>query len=298
MRILTQTSSLLLTLLVGLVFAVSPVSAEELNCGNTIRVRSNDTCPVQCPAVNRVCTYPENPIICDRPITAPGVPVCPAGCPDLVTNSAGTFCTQADQNVGKASCGSFVNDASLCPSFCPSRGLVCTPTTNTTRLVCGQTLDPNSNDICPSDCPVQNGVCTRTSRQTSNDVNRNNTDTTFRDGVTDGVFSALNPLQESTGVTEDLSTPRGIISRMFVFGFPLAGFILFIMIIWGGFETLSGAANKKSLDAGRERITAAVFGFLMLFASYWIIQIIEFIFNVSIVQTAEYFTTVVNYFAG
>lgn len=277
-------SATLMAFMLLLVIAVSTAFAVELSCGNTIRVRSNDTCPAQCPAVNRVCTYPENPIICDRPITASGTITCPTACPDLVTNSAGSFCTIASQNTNKVPCGTFVDtgNESLCPTYCPSRGLVCTPTTSTNQLVCGQVFDPSSNKVCPSDCPARNGICARTTRETSGSVNQRNTDTTFQNGVTSGVFSALNPLGESQGVDEDLSTPRGIISRIFVFGFPLAGFILFIMLIWGGFETLSGAADKKSLDAGRQRITAAVFGFLMLFASYWIIQIVEYIFNVTI----------------
>ena len=42
------------------------------------------------------------------------------------------------------------------------------------------------------------------------------------------------------------------------------------------------AAGKKSIDAGKQRATAAVVGFMLLFASYWIAQIIEIVFGIKI----------------
>lgn len=103
-------------------------------------------------------------------------------------------------------------------------------------------------------------------------------------------FDAFNPLHifnQSSGETfyanpDDLNTPAGIMNRVLLFAFPLAGLILFVMLLWGGFEMLTGAATKKSLDSGRQRITTAVLGFLLLFVSFWIVQIIEVVFGVSI----------------
>jgi hypothetical protein len=110
------------------------------------------------------------------------------------------------------------------------------------------------------------------------------------DGPTDQNFDEFNPLKvfnQSEGESyyvnpEELNTPAGIMSRVLVFAFPIAGLVLFVMLIWGGFEMLSGAATKKSLDAGRQRITAALVGFLLLFASYWIAQVLEVVFGVVI----------------
>jgi len=72
------------------------------------------------------------------------------------------------------------------------------------------------------------------------------------------------------------------INRVLTFLFPIAGLILFVLITWGGFEMLLGAASKKNLDAGKQRVTAAVIGFLLLFSTYWIVQIIEEITQVNI----------------
>lgn len=109
---------------------------------------------------------------------------------------------------------------------------------------------------------------------------------------TNETFDALNPLQIAGGETveasapseyaEQLSTPGGIITRMLEFIFPIAGLILFLMISWGGFEVLSGAGDSSKVTAGKQRVTAAIVGFLILFASYWMVQIMELVFGVVI----------------
>lgn len=104
-------------------------------------------------------------------------------------------------------------------------------------------------------------------------------------GPTDATFDSLNPLiTEGSPVAEQLSTPGGIVSRVLEFLFPLAGLVLFIMLIWGGFEILiKSSQGTKGLDAGKNRITAAIVGFLLLFATYWMAQIVETIFGIVIV---------------
>ncbi len=106
------------------------------------------------------------------------------------------------------------------------------------------------------------------------------------DPVTADRIKELNPLS-FLGANQDLHTDgklniAGLINRALTFIFPLAGLALFLMLVWGGFEMLTGAASKKSLDAGKQRITAAIIGFLLLFSSYWIVQIVERITGVGI----------------
>lgn len=112
------------------------------------------------------------------------------------------------------------------------------------------------------------------------------------DPPTDAFFDLVDPLQHGGGQTilddtaspyaNDLKTPGGIVSRALTFAFPLAGLILFVMLVWAGFEILIGAPTKKSIDAGKQRATAALVGFLLLFAAYWIFQIVEVVFGVRI----------------
>ncbi len=112
------------------------------------------------------------------------------------------------------------------------------------------------------------------------------------DPPTNETFETLNPLYIAGGSSveesspseyaEQLSTPGGIITRLLEFIFPIAGLILFLMISWGGFEVLSGANDSSKVTAGKQRVTAAIVGFLILFASYWMVQIMELVFGVVI----------------
>jgi hypothetical protein len=117
-------------------------------------------------------------------------------------------------------------------------------------------------------------------------------------GVTQEILDEVDPLKVGGGNklfegTTAIETPSSvfatrptvamIINRVWLFAFPIAGFILFVMLVWGGFEMVSGAASSKSKDQGRQRATAAIIGFVLLFSVFWIAQIIEYVFKVRIV---------------
>jgi len=106
------------------------------------------------------------------------------------------------------------------------------------------------------------------------------------DGPKSDFFDSVNPLitDGDAGLASTLSTPGGIVSRLLQFLFPLSGLVLFAMLVWGGFEILSKSSQgTKGLEAGKNRITAAIVGFLLLFATFWMAQIIEIIFGIVIV---------------
>jgi hypothetical protein len=104
--------------------------------------------------------------------------------------------------------------------------------------------------------------------------------------VDKATLDAFNPLIiENSTALEELSRPSGVISRLMTYIFPIAGLGLFVILVISGFEIMMAAASKKSIDAGKQRATAAVIGFMLLFASYWIAQIIEIIFGIKILGT-------------
>jgi len=98
-------------------------------------------------------------------------------------------------------------------------------------------------------------------------------------------FDQFNPLKmrgEDTSISPVFDTPADVINRFLLFAFPIAGLILFVMIVWGGFDMLTKATTKKSIEDGKKRITNAVIGFILLFVAYWLVQIIEVVFGVKI----------------
>lgn len=100
-------------------------------------------------------------------------------------------------------------------------------------------------------------------------------------GVNQGPPNFLNFLAGIFNIAR-FRTPGQVLSALFPWLFTFAGLILFVMLLWGGFEMLSGAATPNSQEAGKNRIQAAVLGFFLLFITYWIAQIIQTIFGVNI----------------
>lgn len=100
--------------------------------------------------------------------------------------------------------------------------------------------------------------------------------------ITAQLLDDIDPIKQLGSADSPDSIGSALTRFLNYFAFPIAGLILFVMLIWGGFEILAQSATKKSIDAGKQRITNALVGFFLLFASYWIAQLIEVIFGVTI----------------
>lgn len=74
-------------------------------------------------------------------------------------------------------------------------------------------------------------------------------------------------------------TVAGIVSAVVAFLLPLGGVALFGYLVWGGFEFLTSAGNPEKLKSGKERITAALIGFILLVLSYTLTRIVASIFG-------------------
>jgi hypothetical protein len=57
--------------------------------------------------------------------------------------------------------------------------------------------------------------------------------------------------------------------------FVIAGIILLILLIGGGFSIVASGGNAKSVEGGKNQIMSAIIGFVIIFAAYWIIQIVQ-----------------------
>ena len=75
-----------------------------------------------------------------------------------------------------------------------------------------------------------------------------------------------------------------IISAILPNALVFAAFILFIYLIIGGFMVISASGDEKKAGEGKTAITNAVMGFVVIFTSYWIIQIIEIITGIPILK--------------
>ncbi len=65
-----------------------------------------------------------------------------------------------------------------------------------------------------------------------------------------------------------------IISTLLPYLFTAAGIGLLIYLIFGGISMMLSRGDPKGLEAAKAKITGALTGFIILFVSYWIVQII------------------------
>ena len=103
-------------------------------------------------------------------------------------------------------------------------------------------------------------------------------------GATESIHSEIGNAigLKINGKTSADATIGDVLSALLPYLYIAGGLILFVMIIWGGFEMLAGATEQKSQEAGKQRITAAAIGFILLFVSYWIAQILQIVFGITI----------------
>ena len=78
------------------------------------------------------------------------------------------------------------------------------------------------------------------------------------------------------------ATIGDIFSVLLPYIYSLAGLILFIYLIIGGFEFLTSGGNKDKIQSAQSKLTNAVVGFVIIFLSYWLVKIIEIIFGLQI----------------
>lgn len=69
--------------------------------------------------------------------------------------------------------------------------------------------------------------------------------------------------------------------------YTFAGVILLGLLIFGGFNFIIGAGKQESgqMEKAKKAITAALAGFAIIFASYFIIQLIETVTGAKILDT-------------
>ncbi len=79
------------------------------------------------------------------------------------------------------------------------------------------------------------------------------------------------------------STSLGsIISALLPHILIFAGLAMLIMIVYGGFQLMISGGDSEGIREGKAKITWGVIGFLIVFSSYFIVQLVGTIFKVKI----------------
>jgi len=91
-------------------------------------------------------------------------------------------------------------------------------------------------------------------------------------------------MHRATGTNVNFYHGLGGISFAFSEVLPIVivigGLLLLVMLFMGGFTMLTNAQNPQGQEKGKQQITWAIVGFLLLFSAYWIVQILEIVFGI------------------
>ena len=90
------------------------------------------------------------------------------------------------------------------------------------------------------------------------------------------------PNYGATGFKYENRTIGDIFSEILPYLYVIAGLILLVMLIMGGLGLMTAAGNPDKMKAGYGKITNALIGFLIIFVSYFVVQLVETILGIKI----------------
>lgn len=77
-------------------------------------------------------------------------------------------------------------------------------------------------------------------------------------------------------------TIGGILSNALPIVIGIAGLALLLMLISAGYTFLTSAGDAKKMEQGKQQLTSALIGFIIVFGAYWLVQILGIMFGTSI----------------
>ncbi|HPS40566.1 MAG TPA: hypothetical protein PLQ50_01010 [Candidatus Woesebacteria bacterium] len=92
------------------------------------------------------------------------------------------------------------------------------------------------------------------------------------------ITSGLN-LKSGQRVRDVFNSTDDIVNLVVRVIFTAAGVVLFLMIIVAGFGLIKGGSGNK--DQAKNTMTSAVVGFIVMFAAYWIMQILQLLTGIN-----------------
>ena len=90
---------------------------------------------------------------------------------------------------------------------------------------------------------------------------------------------------QGTAASTQYKDTSSLINNILPNVYIAAGIIIFFMIVFGGFTMIANAGDSHKMDDGKKIITSALVGLLVVFASYWIIQIIQVVTGLQILNS-------------
>lgn len=73
-----------------------------------------------------------------------------------------------------------------------------------------------------------------------------------------------------------------IVSKGLNYAIVIAGIAMFGFLIAGGFDLLTSGGDQQGIKSGTNKIIFAIVGFIVVLSTYFILQIVELLFGITI----------------
>jgi hypothetical protein len=68
--------------------------------------------------------------------------------------------------------------------------------------------------------------------------------------------------------------PSFFITVILKYVFPIAGILMLVYLILGGFQLMVSRGEPKAIEGGKGKITNALLGFFIILVSYWLVSLL------------------------
>lgn len=88
--------------------------------------------------------------------------------------------------------------------------------------------------------------------------------------------------QSITGPLQGINNLSDVVNKLVAFLIPVAGIILLLVLIWGGYDYLISQGNPEKIKGAQAKITTGIIGFVLLVVAYVLVRLITKIFGLDI----------------
>ena len=74
-----------------------------------------------------------------------------------------------------------------------------------------------------------------------------------------------------------------IVTGLIPYVYTTAGILLLGYLIFGGYQIMMSGGNPKVVEAGKAKITYALLGFLLIFVSFWIVELVGLMLGIDVI---------------
>jgi len=85
--------------------------------------------------------------------------------------------------------------------------------------------------------------------------------------------------QQITGPLQGINNLSDVINKIVELVIPLAGIILLLVLIWGGYDFMMSQGQPEKIKNAQAKITTGIIGFVLLIISYIVVKLIARIFG-------------------